>query len=115
MDGTCDQEKASINAARISEFVILPSNNELAILQAVATQPVSVSLDATGHDLQFYAGRVFTGQCGTNLSHDVTAIGLFGVFTEQPERGCSLGPDQGWRDPTRAGPVAMGYDCSDFG
>ena len=60
MDGTCDQEKASINAARISEFVILPSNNELAILQAVATQPVSVSLDATGHDLQFYAGRVFT-------------------------------------------------------
>lgn len=75
MDGTCDQEKASISAARISEFVILPSNNELALLQAVATQPVSVSLDATGHDLQFYASGVFTGQCGTNLSHDVTAIG----------------------------------------
>ena len=37
MDGTCDQEKASINADRISEFVILPSNNELPILQAVAT------------------------------------------------------------------------------
>ncbi|KAF3966291.1 hypothetical protein CMV_009606 [Castanea mollissima] len=75
MDGTCDKEKASINAARISEFVILPTNNELALLQAVATQPVSVSLDATGHDLQFYASGVFTGQCGTNLSHDVAAIG----------------------------------------
>ena len=22
---------------------------------------------------------------------------------------------QGWRDPTRTGPVAMGYDCEDFG
>ena len=49
MDGTCDQAKISINAASISAFEDLPSNDELAILQAVASQPVSISLN-TGYD-----------------------------------------------------------------
>ncbi|KAK4546986.1 hypothetical protein RGQ29_032847 [Quercus rubra] len=61
MDGTCDQAKISINAASISAFEDLPSNDELALLQAVASQPVSISLN--------------TGQCGTDLNHGVLVIG----------------------------------------
>ena len=51
MDGSCDQEKASNCRAKISAFQDVPSNNEEALLQAVAIQPVSLSLDA--HSLTF--------------------------------------------------------------
>ena len=73
-DGTCDQAKISINAASISAFEDLPSNDELALLQAVASQPVSISLN-TGYDFQFYSSGVFTGHCGTDLNHGVLVIG----------------------------------------
>ena len=50
MDGICDQEKASIKAASISAFDDVPSNDEGALLQAVAIQPVSVALEGYGPD-----------------------------------------------------------------
>ncbi|KAL0011286.1 hypothetical protein SO802_006394 [Lithocarpus litseifolius] len=61
---TCDQEKKSIYAAYISAFEDVPSNNEKALLQAVATQPVSIAIKAYSHDFKFYTSSVFTGECG---------------------------------------------------
>jgi C1A family cysteine protease len=75
MDGSCDQEKASNYAAKISAFQDVPSNNEEALLQAVAIQPVSVSLDAHSLTFQQYSSGVYSGKCGTELNHAVTAIG----------------------------------------
>jgi KDEL-tailed cysteine endopeptidase len=42
MQGTCDTRKASYYEAQISGFEDVPSNNEEALLKAVASQPVSV-------------------------------------------------------------------------
>nr|TKR98080.1 hypothetical protein D5086_0000206660 [Populus alba] len=61
--------------AEITGYEDVPQNNENALLQAVAKQPVSVAVDGGGHDFQFYKSGVFKGDCGTNLNHAVTAIG----------------------------------------
>jgi KDEL-tailed cysteine endopeptidase len=47
MAGTCDAEKASHSEAQISNFEDVPSKSEEALLKAVASQPVSVAIDAT--------------------------------------------------------------------
>ncbi|KAE9461941.1 hypothetical protein C3L33_06153, partial [Rhododendron williamsianum] len=53
----------------------LPKNNEKALLQAVANQPVSVAIDFSASDFQFYSSGVYNGTCGTMLNHGVTAVG----------------------------------------
>ncbi|CAL5403791.1 unnamed protein product [Camellia sinensis] len=51
------------------------NKNKSALLKAVANQPISVAIDASGSDFQFYSSGVFTGTCGTQLDHGVTAVG----------------------------------------
>ena len=77
-DGTCNTNKESGHAASITGYEKVPANSETALLQAVANQPVSVSIDASGMGFQFYSGGVFSGDCGTDLDHGVTAVG-YGV------------------------------------
>ncbi|KAL2494722.1 Senescence-specific cysteine protease SAG12 [Forsythia ovata] len=74
-DGTCNTKKESSHAAKITGYEDVPANSESALLQAVAKQPVSVAIDASGSDFQFYSSGVFTGECGTDLDHGVTAVG----------------------------------------
>ncbi|KAH6765292.1 senescence-associated gene 12 protein [Perilla frutescens var. frutescens] len=75
VDGTCNTKKASSDAAKITGYEDVPANSEFGLLKAVANQPVSVAIDASGSDFQFYSSGVFTGQCGTELDHGVTAVG----------------------------------------
>ena len=74
-DGTCDTKKAANPAAKITGYEDVPANSEDSLLKAVANQPVSVAIDASGSAFQFYSGGVFTGDCGTELDHGVTAVG----------------------------------------
>ncbi|KAH6759487.1 senescence-associated gene 12 protein [Perilla frutescens var. frutescens] len=62
VDGTCNTKKASSDATKITGYEDVPANSESALLKAVASQP-------------FYSSGVFTGQCGTELDHGVTAVG----------------------------------------
>ncbi|XP_074591601.1 senescence-specific cysteine protease SAG39-like [Curcuma longa] len=74
-DGTCSKQKSSPSAAAISGYQDVPADDEAALRKAVAHQPVSVAIEASGSAFQFYNGGVFTGDCGTDLDHGVTAVG----------------------------------------
>lgn len=74
-DDTCNTKKESNDAANITGHEDVPANNEAALLKAVANQPVSVAIDASGSEFQSYSSGVFTGPCGTELDHGVTVVG----------------------------------------
>nr|CAD1841248.1 unnamed protein product [Ananas comosus var. bracteatus] len=80
-DGACNTGKAASAAASISGYEDVPANDEAALLKAVANQPVSVAIDAGGNAFQLYKEGVFTGYCGTDLDHGVTAVG-YGVASD---------------------------------
>ncbi|KAJ3681180.1 hypothetical protein LUZ60_015669 [Juncus effusus] len=71
-DGTCE---SSTPVVTIDGHEDVPKNNEKALMKAVANQPVSVAIDASGKDFQFYSKGVFTGKCGTDLDHGVAVVG----------------------------------------
>ncbi|KAI3945892.1 hypothetical protein MKW98_007241 [Papaver atlanticum] len=74
VDGSCSVKKADTHAASINGYEDVPANSETSLLKAVSKQPVSVAIDASGQDFQFYSSWVFTGTCGTELDHGVTAL-----------------------------------------
>lgn len=74
-DGTCSTQKSKSHAATISGYEDVPADSEAALMKAVANQPVSVAIDAGGFAFQMYSSGVFTGDCGTDLDHGVTAVG----------------------------------------
>ncbi|KAF7822900.1 senescence-specific cysteine protease SAG39-like [Senna tora] len=73
--GNCSVKNEFPSVAQIKGYEVVPANNEEALMKAVANQPVSVSIDAGGYAFQFYSSGVFTGECGTELDHGVTAVG----------------------------------------
>ena len=62
----------------------LPTMRRHILQKAVANNPVSEAIDASGSDFQFYKSGVFTGSCGTELDHGVTAVG-YGVSDDGTE------------------------------
>ncbi|GAV89874.1 Peptidase_C1 domain-containing protein/Inhibitor_I29 domain-containing protein [Cephalotus follicularis] len=74
-DGTCNTKKEAIKSARITGYQDVPSNSESDLMKAVANQPVSVAVEGGGYDFQLYSSGIFSGECGTDLDHAITAIG----------------------------------------
>ncbi|XP_038681472.1 senescence-specific cysteine protease SAG39-like [Tripterygium wilfordii] len=79
-DDSCNKKEEASHDASITGYEQVPANSEEALLKAVANQPVSVSIDASGSAFQFYSSGVFSGACGTMLDHGVTAVG-YGTTT----------------------------------
>jgi C1A family cysteine protease len=50
-------------------------NDEAALQEAVAQQPVSVAIEADQMVFQLYRSGVLDGACGTQLDHGVLAVG----------------------------------------
>ncbi|XP_044502762.1 ervatamin-B-like [Mangifera indica] len=74
-DGACNKKEEAVHVAQISGYQNVTADSESALLKAVANQPVSVAIDASGADFHFYSSGVFTGKCGTDLDHGVTVVG----------------------------------------
>ncbi|CAI9093065.1 OLC1v1028471C1 [Oldenlandia corymbosa var. corymbosa] len=74
-DGHCDLAKMNAPVVTIDGHEMVPANDENALMKAVANQPVSIAMDASGSDLQFYSEGVFSGDCGKELDHGVAIVG----------------------------------------
>ncbi|XP_062195069.1 thiol protease SEN102-like [Phragmites australis] len=74
-------KKSSTPIVSIDGYEDVPANDESALKKAVAHQPVSVAIEASGSHFQFYSEGVFAGKCGTELDHGVTAVG-YGVTAD---------------------------------
>ncbi|KAF8377957.1 hypothetical protein HHK36_031346 [Tetracentron sinense] len=74
-EGTCEEKKEHLEVVTISGYHDVPKNDEESLLKALAHQPLSVAIEASGRDFQFYSAGVFNGHCETELDHGVTAVG----------------------------------------
>ncbi|XP_075087110.1 cysteine protease XCP1-like [Nicotiana tabacum] len=74
-EGTCDEKRDESEVVTIDGYRDVPANDEQSLLKALANQPLSVAIEASGRDFQFYSGGVFDGHCGSALDHGVAAVG----------------------------------------
>lgn len=78
-NGKCDIMCTSPPAVTISAGVELPARNESLLLAAIASVPLSLSVDASSNAWQFYSGGVFNGACKCDndncLDHGVGGVG----------------------------------------
>nr|GMD96249.1 low-temperature-induced cysteine proteinase [Ipomoea batatas] len=74
-DNTCNNNKLKKHVVTIDGYTDVPSGNEKKLLQAVASQPVSVGICGSERAFQLYSGGVFTGPCSTDLDHAVLIVG----------------------------------------
>lgn len=74
--GKCQSSHCTSNAnVSPKDFYDIEVNSDLALMQILSFQPVSVAIEADQKDFQLYKSGVFTGICGTNLDHGVLAVG----------------------------------------
>ncbi|KAJ7944459.1 Cysteine proteinase [Quillaja saponaria] len=73
-NGKCDPTR-NAKVVSIDGYEDVQPYDEIALKKAVAHQPVSVAIEATGRALQLYQSGVFNGECGTSLDHAVVAVG----------------------------------------
>ncbi|KAK8954793.1 Oryzain alpha chain [Platanthera zijinensis] len=73
--GKCDPYRKNARVVSIDSYEDVPANNEKILKKAVAHQPVSVAIEASGRAFQLYRSGIFTGSCGTELDHGVLAVG----------------------------------------
>ncbi|KAF8409888.1 hypothetical protein HHK36_002406 [Tetracentron sinense] len=74
-EGTCAKEKEIQEVVTISGYEDVPANDEESLLNSLVHQPLSVAIEASDRNFQFYSGGVFSGPCGTDLDHGVAAVG----------------------------------------
>ncbi|GKC60724.1 low-temperature-induced cysteine proteinase-like protein [Tanacetum coccineum] len=74
-DGKCDSSRKNAKVVSIDSYEDVPVNDEYALQNAAANQPITVAIEGGGRDFQFYTSGVFTGSCGTQLDHGVVVVG----------------------------------------
>ncbi|VAI26675.1 unnamed protein product [Triticum turgidum subsp. durum] len=85
--GSCDVDKLLFDhQASVTGFKSVPPNDELQLALAVAQQPVTVYIDASAWDFQFYSSGIYKDPCSAEagrVNHAVTIIGYCEKFGEK--------------------------------
>lgn len=100
-DGKCRTALANVSVGKITGGVyMIPTKNESALRQAATMQPISVAIDASCDEFQFYDSGVFDTSCGTDLDHGVLVVGYefdaakkFGYWIVKNSWGTDWGDD----------------------
>ncbi|CAM8899927.1 unnamed protein product [Rhodiola kirilowii] len=76
VDGECSlsSKKKIGKVVSIDGYEDVPPS-EKSLQKAVAHQPISVAIEASGRAFQLYQSGVFSGECGQELDHGVAAVG----------------------------------------
>eukprot|EP00047_Mylnosiga_fluctuans_P002140 m.223352 g.223352 ORF g.223352 m.223352 type:complete len:394 (+) comp10913_c0_seq1:297-1478(+) len=77
-DGKCRTNIANVSADLVGKLhgvYMVPVSNETILRQATNVQPVSVAIDASCDDFQYYEDGVFDISCGEDLDHGVLVVG----------------------------------------
>merc|ERR1719323_1783240 len=77
---TCTNDcKKCLEAGDVTGYTAVTPNSESALESAVASQPVSVAIEADQSVFQHYtSGLVTSSACGTSLNHGVLVVGYGG-------------------------------------
>jgi len=74
--GTCQYNASSATAVDVSGYAFVTPNSVTDMKNALAQQPLAVSLDASMRVFQYYTSGVLDStKCGTKLDHAVLAVG----------------------------------------
>jgi C1A family cysteine protease len=76
-NGVCKESTctAGIPSGAVTGYKDVTPDDEKALMEAVAQQPVSVAIQADESVFQLYTGGVLTKKCGAKLDHAVLAVG----------------------------------------
>ncbi|KAI3833274.1 hypothetical protein MKW98_006373, partial [Papaver atlanticum] len=55
-EGTCKRKKEDMEVVTVNGYKDVPENDEQSLLKALLRQPLSVAIEASGRDFQFYSG-----------------------------------------------------------
>lgn len=72
---SCNKGKLKRHVVTIDSYTHVPPSNEKILLQAVATQPISVGICGSERAFQLYSKGIFNGPCSTTLDHAVLIVG----------------------------------------
>jgi len=77
VQGSCraDSCQQVIPRGGVTDFRLVDHNNENALMQAVAQQPVAVAINGDSLVFQTYRGGIISQNCGTTLDHGVLLVG----------------------------------------
>lgn len=76
-DGKCGESKCSVAIPKgsVTGYFDVPVNDDKALMEAVAQQPVSVAIEADQMSFQLYKKGILTKECSNKLDHGVLLVG----------------------------------------
>ncbi|KAF5199327.1 Cysteine proteinase rd21a [Thalictrum thalictroides] len=74
-DGICNKNKLKRRVVTIDSYTDVPESDEESLIQAAASQPVSVGICGSERSFQHYSKGIFTGPCSKSLDHAVVIVG----------------------------------------